>query len=325
MDNDFYGAPPAGAIATDWPFIQAVDYSALKTQDRWVNALTPQLLGESQQTCKLGFHYYDKVQQMRIPLTTLRFVLLETFSQVSGATQDTGGRWVNYWSNRIKDTRVNEFAVWSGGGGQPIYKGLYKDIKADLPDGVKFHIHMIAYCIELDGLVDIKMTSTVQRAVQRAVAASVAAVGGGKPKPADKVSLFTLCDDDLLWGFSFKEFIREDAKGEPYQNRGDLYFVPVFGAGTVHPNGKTLELHTKCVHLQREIRAAYSSQMSRYSNQPPAATPAQTAAQPAEPTARQSANPAAYPHQADPNFPDYSSLPPANSAPPVYDDSDLPF
>lgn len=266
--EEFFGAPPEGAIPTEWPKMQTVEYAAMKTPGTWVPQLNAAIMASNMENRKLGFHYYDREARQGYSLRKLSFVVLESYSQITGAIK-IGDQWQNYWSNRVKDSRVSEFAVFNGGHG-PAFKGLYTSIKDRLPQGVGFHVHLICYCFEVDGLVEIKMTSLVQRGIQRAMANSMEATGKGRPKDYSKISMFSISENDLFWGFRFMDFAREDAKGNEYPGTGDLYFTPVFTGGIVHPNGNTLALHRRCCEYQNELRAAYRSQVAKYGGGQPA-------------------------------------------------------
>ena len=275
-EQDFFAPPPEGAVATAAVEFLRVDYSALKTPESYARQATPEVQEQNIAAQKLGFHYYDKDATTRRSIHPLSFVILEVYSAISGSVQLPGGDWIQYWSNRVKDTRVEPFSIWDGGK-KPILSGIYSQIKEGMPSGAKFHIHLIAYCMQLDRLVEIKLTAGVSRSIQRAIAAAEQAAG--RNRKWEKVSLFGLADNDHLWGFKFTGFLQEDKDGNPYKNKGDLYFAPSFACGVVQPVGQMAELHAKCVDLQSQVRAQYAANAARFAK--PAETAAATESAPA--------------------------------------------
>lgn len=287
-DQDFFAPPPEGAVTTSGDDLLFVDYSAMKTPEAYVRQATPELMRQNIEAAKLGFHFYSKDEKRRISIHPMSFVILEVYSAITGGVQLGNGDWIQYWSNRVKDTRIQPFSVWSSGGKSPILSGIYNQIKDGLPSGAKFHIHLVAYCIPLERVVEIKLTAGVSRGIQRAIAAAEAAAG--RTRKPEKVSLFGLADNDHLWGFRFTDFTREDRDGKPHSGKGDLYFAPAFSCGVVQPTGSTTELHALCANLQNQVRARHAERTARFAagkptaeaEQPPATAAAPSGESPVE-------------------------------------------
>ena len=307
MNDNFFDDPNDSSFQTSRLEFLRLDYSALKTPESFAEAAAdPATIAASVEGCKLGFHYYDKSQERRIPVKNIQFVVLESYSVISGMTGPDNDK-VNWWSNRVKDSRTEPFKVFAAGNKTPQFSGKYSEIKDRLPAGVGFHIHLICYSITQGVLVEIKLTSGVSRAIKNAMAEAGRRVG--KNMKADSISLFAIADIDM-WGFAFREFARETKEGEPYTGRGELYHVPVFAAGIVTA-AKSAELYNKCRELQTQIRAQYAADKEKYSAPQAAADPAPT--KPADydhvfPTSNE-AKPVSNAHQVEVGETDFSDLP----------------
>lgn len=260
MNDDFFGAPPEGAITSPSPDFLKVDYKAFKTPEAYASAATTAIIEQSRQSCKVGFSYYDKELQRNIPIDNFAFAVLEIYSGVSGFVKD-GNTQYNYWSPLVKDTRKEPIRLFEGE--HLVVEGIYQEIKKELPKGAKFHVNVIAYCLPLDRIIRIELTQGVSRAMQRAIAAAESAIG--RSKKADDISLFGICDNDHIWGFRFTDFLRETKEGDQYNGVGELYFNPAFKCGVIQPLDKTKELHDKCCDLQKTVRDDYRSKKEKYS------------------------------------------------------------
>ena len=261
--QDFLTPPPEDAVET----IQTVkyidvDYSAMKTPATYAKAVTPELMQDAQLNCKLGFHYYDKEIKKKMPLQPFTFFVLEVYSGLTGAEMDAGSNeFNNFWSNRVRDTRAQPYTLYVNGS-KTEFSGLWSDIYDKVVakyKGVRNARCLIAYCLELDALVEIPLTATAERGVKKAIANSQ------KAKKIDwkKVSLYNLAENDHIWGFRLKGFEKENEKGEAYAGTGDLFFAPDFDCGILQPIGDAAGLHAKCVEFQSEIRAIYAKRGER--------------------------------------------------------------
>ena len=309
MNDNFFDDPNDGSFQTSRLEFLRLDYSALKTPESFAAAAAnPETIAASVEGCKLGFHYYDKAEGVRKSVQNIQFVVLESYSVISGMTGPDNDK-VNWWSNRVKDSRTEQFKVFAAGNKSPQFSGKYSEIKGSLPAGVGFHIHLICYSITQGELVEMKLTSGLSRAIKNAMAEAGRRVG--KNMKADSISLFAIADTDM-WGFAFKDFARETKEGEPYTGRGELYHVPIFAAGIVTP-ARSAELYNKCRDLQTQIRAQYAADKQRYSAPQAEADPAPTTAA-----------------QYDPLFPTSNEAKPASNAaqiavPTGLEGDDLPF
>ena len=261
MNDIFFDDPNDGSFQTSRLEFLRLDYSALKTPESLAAlAQSDEVMKTSIEGCKLGFHYWNKNEGIGVPVKNLQFVVLESYSVISGKTGPKGDT-VSWWSNRVKDSRTEAFKVFAAGNKSPQFSGKYSEIKGSLPAGVGFHIHLICYSITQGEVVELKLTSGVSRAIKNAMADAGRRVG--KSMKADSISLFAIADTDM-WGFAFKDFARETKEGEPYTGRGELYHVPIFAAGIV-TDTKSAELYNKCRDLQTQIRAQYAADKQRYS------------------------------------------------------------
>lgn len=250
MKNPF-DAPPEGAIpATDRAL--SVEYKNTKgiTHD-FAPDITPAWIKEKFGEGRFGFAYYDKDAQKLVSLPEFTFVVLDVYAGISGYNPDTKE---SFWSNRAKDTRTDALSVSSNHG--LALKGLYQDIKKNLPKGAKYTKFVKAYCLQLDRVIELKLSAMVEAAMQKAIAETESSEA--KRKSWENIFLLSIADGDLLWGFHLSGHGTVDIKGNDYTGTGDLFFTPKFQAGIVNPV-KRPDLHAKCVALQNAERAAHQS------------------------------------------------------------------
>lgn len=263
--EDYLMQPPEDAVQTTTKtnYID-VDYSALKTPAQFVRSVNADFISDALLNCKLGFHYYDKTSKTRLPLKPFTFFVLEVYSGLTGAEKDAKGEWSNFWSNRVKDTRTQPYTLYVNGS-KTDFSGLWNDIYdsviAKYGKAVKNVRIIVAYCKELDAVVEIPLTAFAERGVKKSIADSQNALG--KKIKWDKVSLYGLADNDHIWGFSLKDFEQVGEKGETYEGKGDLFFSPVFHCGILRPDIAP-ELHETCVEYQRFERNAYAKRGEAY-------------------------------------------------------------
>lgn len=269
--TDFFDAPPEGALQTQTDRALAVEYRANKTPEAYAHLAIGDALNQYVQNGALGFSYYDKESQKRISLPKFTFVVLEVYAGISGF--DAENR-VSYWSNRVKDTRSAKIVVFSSANSGPILMGLYQDIRSDLPKSASYTKFVRAYCIELDRVVEIKLTASAERGMQKGIASAEASAG--RNSKWEKVFILSLPDNDHLWGFSLTGYARETKDGNDYAGKGELYLAPTFHAGILNPT-KQKAMWDKCRALQDEQRAAQEAYAAKSAAQ--AAPAAQVAAQ----------------------------------------------
>ncbi len=268
--EDYLTTPPQDAVQTSIKtnYID-IDYSALKTPLQFVRSVNEDFIADAILNCKLGFHYYEKLSQKRLPLKPFTFFVLEVYSGLTGAAQDkTKGEWSNFWSNRVKDTRTQPYTLYVNGQ-KTEFSGLWNDIydrvTAQFGKAVKNVRVIIAYCKELDAVIEIPLTAFAERGVKKSIADSQNA--HGKKLKWENVKLYGLADNDHIWGFSLKNFEQVNEKGEPYDGKGDLYFSPVFHCGILQPTGNGIELHQKCVEHQAFEREVYAKRGENFRKQ----------------------------------------------------------
>lgn len=301
--NHIFDVPPEGALQTTSPErALKIEYRAMKTPQAFADKATPQAFADYLKNGSLGFQYYDKEVKQRVILPEFTFVLLETYAGIEGYNDVDG---TTYWSNRAKDTRKESLTVFASNHQGPICGGLYQQIKADLPPAAKYTKYARAYCAQLDKVVEIKLTASVERGMQKGIEAAEHKAGRTKSK-WENVFVLGLPDNDHLWGFHLTGYNRETKEGQDYAGKGELYIAPVFHAGVLNPT-KQPELWNKCREYQESERAAHEQYRARYADQPtPAATHTPQAAYNAT-------------HTPDPGFPAIAD------APPGADTDDLPF
>ncbi len=278
MDNSQnpYGEVPAGALGGQGIETLNLSFSAMKTPEATVSYLSrtqgafAEYFEEALNTCKAGFHYFDKSlgeKGERVSVRKFDLVLLEVYCKISGATKMADGSYLNYYSNYIKDSRTEPFYVRCAGISNVQFSGLYADIKKQnlMPDGVGFHIHFFCYCPQLDRVVDVMLTSALSRAFQKSI-------GESTGKKWEKIFLFNLCEDDLIWGFRLNGYKNINAQGFDYTS-GDLFIEPKFVCGIVSPASPKEEMklwHAKAVELQTQIREDYLAKNDRRNKNKPA-------------------------------------------------------
>lgn len=259
-----FDAPPADAFS-DRVDILRIDYAANKTPESYAHLAQGQILEDAKAAGKLGFSYWKRSEfegesGQKIALLNFTFYLLEVYSALSGMAGEGANR-INYYSNKVKDTRVEPFVLFDGGK-EPIRRGLYSEIKGALPQGVGFNLHFIGYCPELDRVIDLKLTASVQRGIVNAIIDS--ARRAGKTKSAKNVNLFSLADNDHIWGFRQIDFSKECKDGTAYAGKGELYFAPTFVCGIIDPSKpERAEIHRQCCELQAQVRANYEERKKK--------------------------------------------------------------
>lgn len=285
-----FSAPVPGALTNDRMKFPTIEYGAFKTPATWVPKLTKADFEDALANFKLGFHFWDKEageirengkrgQKIAIP-TPFTFVLLEVYSKLSGKVETGPKQYINYYSNKVKDTRTEPFGLFiKGGDGKAIGRGFYqgKQSKQDLPklidktgkvppyvlpDGVSFTQVFVIYWVEGDRILNLDLSTMVSREIKRAI--SNAERSTGRNSDPEKIMLFGLADKGHLWGFQLQTYRRAEKDGNDYKS-GDLFFVPTFVAGMVMTEGPNAnpDLYNKCLAMQTDIRADYAQILER--------------------------------------------------------------
>ncbi len=256
--NDIFDVPPAGALQTAHERALSVDYKANKTPEAYAHLAQGDALKEFVKNGALGFSYFDKENNKRIPLPEMTIIILEVYAGVSGYD---GENRISYWSSRVKDTRYENLAVFASNHNGPIFSGLYKAFKEQLPKAASYTKFVLAYCVQLARVIELKLTASSERGMQKAIAAAEASTG--RKSNWEKVFIISLPDNDHLWGLHLTGYARETKEGEDYAGTGELYISPVFHAGILNPT-KQVELFEKCSELQRAERAAHEAYRAKY-------------------------------------------------------------
>lgn len=264
-NNNPFDAPPEGALAQPSERAISVKYKANKTPQNYAHMTDGQPLDTHVQNGALGFQYYDKEAKKSVPLPEFTFVVLDVYAGISGYNPDTK---ISYWSNRVTDTRTDELVVYQSGVQGPIAKGIYQNIKSQIPDGAGYTKFVKAYCVQLDKVIEIELTASAERGMQKGIAKAEIAAGRTK-FDWQKAFIIGLASNDHLWGFHLIGYQRETKQGDPYAGQGELYFSPDFHCGIVNPV-KQPDLHAKCSALQDEERAAHEAYKARLNAGSPA-------------------------------------------------------
>jgi len=269
-----FGAPDKGDLPVERTNYPIVEYGTMKTPANLVKHITKAMIDEAIATNKLGFSYWDKDQGLRVHLgDKFTFVVLEVYSQISGQKEIGPKTFERYYSNKVKDSRSEPFAIFRQGDKprKPIEKGLYQDLKGDekkgipsrIPKGCSFHLVFVVYWLEGNRLLNLKGSVMVSNQIKEAIVA--AERGTGRSKKTSDVSLFGLADTGSLWGFQFKTYRRVTKEGDEYKGSGDCYFVPDFYAGVVKNEGPNAnpDLYAICKSHQDDVRLQYEQMIER--------------------------------------------------------------
>lgn len=276
-----FATPDAGNLSTGkQEFFPVVEYSTMKTPANFVSDVTNQKAAEARASCKLGFHYYDKAAAQRVAIDKFSFVVLEVYSAVEGSreTYAGSGTWISYFSNYVKNSKDEQFALFEKGVKRQIATGFYQGKQNDgdfakligtggnvykIPDGAGFQQHFIVYWIEGQRVMDLRLTTMVSREIKAAI--SRAEATAGRKVKADRVNLFALADGGAFWGFAPTKFRRINKDGGDYDGKGEMYLVPEFVSGVVKTEGAGAnpELWATCNGYQTEIRASYEAEKAR--------------------------------------------------------------
>ena len=216
------GHETAPTQGTALPWVKEIRYKAGKTQKNYANDATAQRSGA-------GFSYYDKEEKQNNPFALpATLVICEVVSGISG-TIEQDGRFSNFYSNKVLDTRTQAIRVYESGRNFPVITGLYKEIKDQLPAGAKFQSWILAMHYQTKEAVLIEVSAGISIRLKKAIAERV----GCKP---DKVNLWGLGElTTKLWSIRMSgEYERVTKDGNPYEGKDDLFFVPKMEAGTIY-------------------------------------------------------------------------------------------
>lgn len=283
--STFFQTPDVSAInaaESGGNFLKQIHYAALKTAESYARYAQGDTITDAIAKGKLGFSLYDKENRVAVPIEKFQFILLEVYSCITGDNGESGDSRISYFSNRVKDSRVDEYRVFQSALPKPrlIASGIYKEFKDTLPKGAGWQAMAVVLNLSDNIVYELPLTAALTRGLQHALADS--AIAAGKKNAIwEKMQILGLADNDHLWGFQFTEFVAETKEGIPYAGKGDLYFSPRFACGVVQPLGNTVELHKIAVAAQNDVRADYLAKKARDAKYATGNTTQQPAAQPA--------------------------------------------
>jgi hypothetical protein len=83
------------------------------------------------------WRYWNKAEKKQEHVNSVSFVLLDELSSISGFAEQYG---TSGFSNEVHSTKTEELVVrvFRDAGAKVVCRGLYSDIKADLPSGLKY-------------------------------------------------------------------------------------------------------------------------------------------------------------------------------------------
>lgn len=229
MSNPFDAptAPPtSSSFETPWDF--RLEYKSGKVQEAFGKVATPEQISA-------GFSYYDKEAAQKFSLANFTCIVVAPLAGVQGVTKD-GERYMNYYSNLVKDTRTDFFQVRIQGIDKVQHEGIYADFKAQLPQGVGFTQVFHVYVVELKKYFAMALTVGLQNHLK-------AVIGKATNTKPEKVSLFGLCDlSSQYWGFRFTgNFHKCDKEGSEWNGKGDMYFMPEATCFTINRKPETAD------------------------------------------------------------------------------------
>lgn len=211
-------APVSSGNSRPWNF--RLEYKSGKTPEGFASAALPEQVSA-------GFSYYDKEAGQTSRKESFTFFVVACLSGISGVTKD-GDRYNNYYSTLVYDTRTQPMSVWMQGIERPIETGFYSELKPKMPQGVRFTQVLICYDMESKQLIALNLTVGLGMQIQRAI-------GTACNTPANKISLFSLCDMSTeFWGIRFEgNFEKRTKEGDPWNGKGEMFFMPELKAGVV--------------------------------------------------------------------------------------------
>ncbi len=229
MSNPFEAptAPPTtNSFETPWDF--RLEYKSGKVQEAFGEIATAEQI-------KAGFSYYNKEAAQSFSLSRFTCIVVAPLAGVQGVAKEDG-RYINYFSNLVKDTRTDFFQVRIQGIDKVQHEGIYADFNAQLPQGVGFTQVFHVYVVELKKYFAMALTVGLQNHLKTVIGKAT------NTKP-EKVSLFGLCDlSSQYWGFRFTGgFHKCDKEGNEWAGKGDMYFMPEASCFTVNRKPETAD------------------------------------------------------------------------------------
>lgn len=231
FDNGEVETAPTTGTALPWDF--QLDYKAGKTPQNYAGSATPEVAGAK-------FYYYDKDVKAKIDFKLpATLIVCDILSGISGTIEEEG-RYSNFYSNKVRDTRNEALRVYVSGIDRPLITGLYSQIKEQLPKGAKYQMYLLCLEPTSNTVFLVTMGATLSDQLKRAIADRT-------NSKAEKVNLFGLCDISTKWWFIQMKggYQKVTKEGTPYEGKGDLYFVPDMIAGVFHADNNP-QVHALC-------------------------------------------------------------------------------
>ena len=275
------------------PWAIRLEYKSGKVSEGFAAGATPQ-------QAKAGFSYYDKDAGQTVAVGEFTFYIVAALSGISGVTKD-GDRYQNWYSSLVYDTRTQPISVWMQGVDRPVETGFYRDLKDKMPMGVGFRQVLICFDYQKKELAALSLTVGLSAQIQRAI-------GAACNTPANKISLFNLCDlSTQFWGIQFSgKFEKKTKDGDEWNGKGEMFFQPELLAG-VATAAKAPELVEELNGHAEAVRQYVTATVERIQQAPTAAGPATQPAATGR-TPESNARPVAVPAD-DANFPSDDDLP----------------
>lgn len=244
------GQGDAPVSTSNAPYTKFFNYKSGKTPEAFAANASPEQV-------KAGFSYYDKEAKQVVQLSEFTGCVVAVLSGVTGTVKE-GDYYQNYYSNLIFDTRSEFLSVRCFGVDRPLFSGLYKDIKPNLPQGVGYAQFLICYIPQTQETVALELTTGLQMAIVRAISEAT-------QTPAKKINLFNLCElTTKFWCFQFtREFEKRTKDGEPYAGKGEMYFIPKINVFVVKSD-KHPDLVGMLNTIAGEVRDFVSNSQERF-------------------------------------------------------------
>ncbi|MDW8230920.1 MAG: hypothetical protein RMJ33_13890 [Saprospiraceae bacterium] len=176
-------------------------------------------------------------------------------------------------SSNLSLSPEGQFRVYSRETGAVEFEGAYKFDIANrlhtvggkpLPPSCKRCQYLIGVADGVEGLIRLKVSATLRRAIEVAV---INLYKAGGQQPPKYVALRDLCTEEHFWQFSQRikgdkpEFVATTIDGKRYAGHGDAYMMPVLEARFVLPMEEAIR--AQMLQLRQTIAEAFSAQSAQ--------------------------------------------------------------
>lgn len=195
-----------------------------------------------------GLSYYDKDAGVDVPMSKMTLVVLQVCAKLEGTRKSGSDKYVNAYSNYVRDTRVVPFKSVErvGDQKQTIFSGFYstfKDNKNSRNEHIKWTTCLICYCIELKEIVEVKSAFFAN-----ALCDATAKATGKK-----EVKVFDL---SRYVRYEFECVILSDKYGGEW-NGGEAFIAPKFKASGVTQGKEFIDAKFQEVKLWLDAHEDY--------------------------------------------------------------------